>query len=121
MKPILYSDYKEVQEITRRSNIENSYQDLMEKEDKVLNTVNNVVKYYREEDMKDGEFVNQPLTTIVAQFFDVWKDVIDELIAMPKTKQSIFSIMLKKERVIYIGMAMVLIAAFLILIESSKW
>ena len=45
-KPIVYSEYKDILDIANRINVEDSYQDLMKKEDKVLDTVNNVVKYY---------------------------------------------------------------------------
>lgn len=121
MKPIIYSEYKDILDITKRGNVEDSYQDLMSKEEQVLTTVNNVVKYYREEDIKDGEFINQSLSTIVSRFFDIWKDIIDDVFMSNKTKKPLLSILTQEDRPIYLGITTVIIAVFLIFIESSKW
>ena len=48
-----YSEYKSLMDILDRSNTENSYQDLMKKEEKVLDTVNNVIKHYKDTDIKN--------------------------------------------------------------------
>lgn len=120
MKPILYSEYKDVLDTVQRTNVEDSYQDLMAKEEKVLDTVNHVVKYYREEDIKEGEFVNQSLTSIVTRFFDVWREVIEDLTNMPK-KGPLLTIVTKGDRPIYLGISLIILASFLIFIESSKW
>lgn len=115
-KPVVYSEYKEILDIANRTNVEDSYQDLMQKEDKVLDTVNNVVKYYRDEDIKNGEFINQGIAGIIRRYFDVWKEIIDDF----TSKDTMYaSIVYKDDRPIYIGITLIIIALFLFFIENS--
>lgn len=118
-KPIEYGEYKEILDIAQRTNVEDSYQDLMKKEDKVLDTVNQVVKYHRDEDIKSQEFVHQNMKTIVARFFDVWKDIIDEWTVVGKPRRSITDIFTEGDRPIYVGISLMILALILFFIESS--
>jgi hypothetical protein len=120
MRPIEYAEYKEVLDILKRDNVEDSYQDLLSKESEVLDTVNNVVKYYRDNDMRKGEFINQDITHIVVRLVDVWGEVITELVSVSSYKDFIGTIT-KGDRPIYLGLTFILLALFLFLIESSKW
>jgi len=116
-KPIVYGEYKEILDVVNRSNVEDSYQDLMQKEEKVLDTVNNVVKYYRDEDIKNGEFINQGISTIITRYFDVFKEILDDFTS--NKKKSFIDIISKDDRPIYIGITLIIIALFLFFIENS--
>jgi hypothetical protein len=118
-KPMVYGEFKEVMNILERTNVEDNYQDLIKKEEKVLDTLNNVVKYYRDEDIKDGEFINQGIGAIIARFMDVWKDIINEYTS--EYNKSYIDIISQGDRLIYIGITMIIVALFLFLIESSNW
>jgi hypothetical protein len=121
MKPIEYGEVQEILAIANRKNVENSYQDLMDKETKVLETVSDVVRYYRDKDIKDGEFINQSLSIIAERFVQVWVEIIND-IASASSLYDIFKTIGKKDHPIYIGITMVIVALFLFLIESSsKW
>ena len=50
-----YSDYKSLVNTLEQSNHDNTYQELINKEDKVLDTVNRVIKNYRDEDVKEKD------------------------------------------------------------------
>ena len=121
MKPIIYSEYKEVLDIVNRNNTEQSYQDLMKKEDKVLETVNNVVKYYRDEDIKNGEFVYQNITTVIVRMMDVWKEIIEMIPLMVSGKKSVLSVISKGDRPIYLGISLIIFALILFFVECSIW
>ncbi len=116
-KPIVYSEYKDILDIANRTNVEDSYQDLMKKEDKILDTVNNVVKYYRDEDIKNGEFINQGIATVITRYFDVWKEILDDF--TNKENKQFIDILSQDDRLIYIGITLIIIALFLFFIESS--
>lgn len=119
-RPIEYGAYKEILDIAERTNVEDSYQDLMGKEKQVLETVNNVVKYYRDDDIKNGEFINQGFATIYARFFDVWKDILNDYTSAGYNK-SMLTILTQGDRPIYVGIGLIVIALFLFFIESSNW
>jgi hypothetical protein len=121
MKPIEYGEVKEILEITNRKNVDNSYQDLMEKEETVLNTVNDVVRYYKDKDIKDAEFINQSISIILERFVEVWIAVING-IASASSLWDVLKVMSDKDHPIYIGITMIILALFLFLVESSsKW
>lgn len=115
-----YGEYKEVMDVLQRTNVEDNYQDLMKKEDKVLETVNNVVKYYRDEDIKDGEFINQGVGQVIARFLDVWKEILNDYTNNMTTKTT-KQILTEGDRLIYIGLSLIIVALFLFFIESSNW
>lgn len=118
-KQIVYGEYKDILDIVNRNNVEDSYQELMQKEGKVLDTVNNIVKYYRDEDIKNGEFINQGISTILIRLFDVWKEIIDDFTSEKKNKKSFIEIVSINDRPIYIGITLIIIALFLFFIENS--
>lgn len=119
MKPIEYSDYKEVLDVLKRDDVDNSYQDLMKNEAKTLDTINNVIKYYRDEELVDSQLINQSIHTIFMRFFDVWNDVLEDLMKI-KQPSDFTQAFIKGDRIIFIGITLVLIAIFLIFIQSSK-
>jgi hypothetical protein len=120
-KPIEYGEYKEILDIVQRTNVEDSYQDLMGKETKVLDTVNKVVKFHRDEDIKSGEFIHQDMTTIFTRFFDVWKEIIDDYTAVRGTNKSMIEIFTSGDRPIYVGISLMIVGLILFFVESSKW
>ena len=119
MKPIEYSEYKEVLDVLKRDDVESSYQDLMKHEKKTLDTVNNVIKYYRDAELEDSQLINQSLHTIFMRFFDVWNNILDDMMKVKKPSDLV-NVFAKSDRIIYIGIALILVALFLIFIQSSK-
>jgi hypothetical protein len=119
MKAIEYGEYKEVLDVVQRENVEDAYQDLMKKENDVLTTVNNVVKYYRDKDISDGEFVNQSISSISERLVGVWFEVITD-IASATSLHDVITTLTKNDHPIYLGITLVVIALFLFLIESSS-
>lgn len=120
MKPIDYASYKEVLGVVQRTNVEDSYQDLMKKESEVLNTVNNVVKYYRDQDIHESEFVNQGLSIILQRFPLVLRDILNDIVKVASYKD-FFHAVTKEDRLIFLGLSLIILALFLFFVESSKW
>jgi hypothetical protein len=120
-KPIEYGEYKEILDIVQRTNVEDSYQDLMGKETKVLDTVNKVVKFHRDEDIKSGEFIYQDMTTTFTRFFDVWKEIIDDYTVVGNKNKSMIEIFTSGDRPIYVGISLMIVGLILFFVESSKW
>ena len=106
---IEYAEYKDVVDILNKSDPDQAYQDLVKKEDKVLDTVNNVVKYYTDKSFAKGDFTQQSVLDVVANFFTVWGLILKEL-SENKDPAKIFT---KDDRLIYIGI-MVLVVAFIL-------
>ena len=113
-QPIQYAEYKELVDILERSNPEHSYQDLMKKEEKVLDTVNNIVKYYTDYDTKENEFINQRLSVIIHRFFTTWLEIFRDI----QNKQNIKTVFTKDDRMFYVGMMLMLVSVFLYIVRN---
>jgi hypothetical protein len=53
------------------------------------------------------------------RFFDVWNEILEDLMKV-KTPSDFTNAFFKGDRIIFIGVTLVLIALFLIFIQSSK-
>lgn len=118
---IEYSEYKSLVDILEKSdNHENTYQEVMDKETNVLKTINNVVNYYRDVDIKEKQFVNMNISYIVYRFLNIWGDIFKELVNIDSSKMNLFEIFTKDDRLIYIGVMLILLSIFLYYIDISR-
>ncbi len=118
---IEYSEYKSLVDILEKSeNHENTYQEVMTKEPKVLDTINNVVNYYRDVDIKEKQFVNMNISYIVYRFFNVWSEIFKELVNTDPKKLDFLEIFTKDDRLIYIGVMLILISVFMYYVDITK-
>jgi hypothetical protein len=114
-----YSEYKDVVDILSRTNHENTYEDLMSKEGKVLDTVNAVVKSYRDRQIKNIEMINRPIAENISRFWLDMNLMIKEIMDI-KDFSSLPSVLTKGDRIIYIGALMIAFAVILFFVEISK-
>lgn len=114
-----YSEYKDVLDILERSNHDNTYQDLVKKEDKVLDTVNTVAKTYKDKNLSDKQFLNRSITENISRFWLDMNLMSKELFDIVEVSQ-IPKILTKGERIIYIGLICISLAVILFFVEISK-
>lgn len=114
-----YSEYKDLVNILEASNVDDSYQKLMGKEDKVLDTINRSIKYYRDEKQKEKEFIHLDILEIVMRFINTWIDIIKEFIEI-KDISDPPKILLSRDRPIYVGIMLIIVSILIYLIEITK-
>jgi hypothetical protein len=118
---IEYSEYKSLVDILKESNQDNTYQDVMKKEEKVLDTINSVVKYYKDTDVKEQQFVNQPMQYVLFRFGNVWLDIYNDIINQRvDTLQKMFRIFTKDDRLVYIGLMCIVISVLLYFVDNTS-
>jgi hypothetical protein len=100
------------------SNKDNLYQQLIEKETEVLKTINRAANVDQKDNILAGHFVHMPLLAVFQRMYDVLNDVGKEL---PKTKDmaDIVKVVRKSDRIIYIGVTLVIIAMFLLVVQGD--
>ena len=113
------SEFADVVDILKRSDHENTYQDLMNKEDKVLDTVNKVVKEYRDKNIKESEFINRPLVENASRFWLDMNLMAKELFDV-KEVSDIKKVLTKGERVIYLGILVIAAAVIFFFVDISS-
>lgn len=113
-----YSEYKSLIDILEiSSNHDTTYQELINKEDKVLDTVNNVIKYYRDDEIGKTQFWNLPVSLVAYRFFSVWKDIFDDIVV--GNNFNILHVLNKDDRLVYIGVMLIFVSVFMYYIEIS--
>ncbi len=118
---IQYADYNSFVETIQSSSHENTYQEMIGKEKNVLDTMNNVIKYYRDSTFKEKNFINQPIHYIVFRLFTVWNEILSDLLKIEKSKTiSLKQIFTKDDRLVYIGISFVLLSGLLFYIEITS-
>lgn len=117
---LLYSEYQSLVDTLEKSkNHEFTYQELMQKEEKVLDTVNKVIRNYKDEEHKEREFINKRLIQIAYDFFQVWIDMFTEFVDN-KDLARIPSIVTKDDRLIYIGVMFVIVSIILYYMKMTE-
>jgi hypothetical protein len=113
MPPISYSEYKSLVDILDKSG-ETTYEDLMSKEKNVLNTINHVVKHIQDSDIKSRQFVHTNVSYVAQRFFLIWPEILKDFMKV-QTIDDLIICMSKDDRIIYIGLMIILMAFILFL------
>lgn len=97
---------------------DNVYQELMKKESKTLDTINNVIKYYKDNDYKNKEFITMNFWEVLIRFNDIWLEIWNDISTTNISGNindtiSFGSILMKNDRPIYIGILVIIISMFM--------
>jgi hypothetical protein len=94
---------------------------MISKESKTLDTMNNVIKYYRDTTIADREFINQPIRHTITRFFSIWMEIINEISDKEVDSiKKVLNILTREDRLIYIGIAFVFLSGILFYIEITR-
>jgi hypothetical protein len=110
---IQYSEYQSVVELLNKTDQDTVYQDLMQKEVKTLDTINKVIKFYKDNDYKSKQFIHLSFWEVIIRFGDVWSEMYADL---SDPKKINYNVLFKGDRPIYIGISLVLLGFMLLFI-----
>ena len=110
-----YSDYDSVVNLLQKSDNGNAYQDLMIKEKDTLDKANNVIKYYNDRDYEKKQFINMSFYDTLMKTMDVFNDITSDIIKV-QSITDFKDVMTKKDRLIYIGVLIVILSLFIFFI-----
>jgi len=113
-----YSEYSSLVDVLEKTNLDDSYQQLMKKETKVLDTINNVIEQKKTTITHRREFLHMSLTEIYTLMFLEIPEFVKEL-NMVSSLDDVMKAIFKGHRVIYIGIFMVLAGVFLFFIDNT--
>lgn len=93
------------------------YNDLMNKEKNVLDTINRVIDYEQTKEKEVKLFYNHSLLDIINTFANTWYNIFIELVNEDMYKNPLI-VFWNDDRKIYVGMMLVFIALFLFFVDS---
>lgn len=114
-----YSDYNSIIDVLEKADLDNTYKELISKENKVLDTVNNLVRHKEKLSSERKQFIHMSLYEIYNLLFLELPKMGKEL-EKTKNLEEMMQVFFKGHRVIYIGIIMVLISIFLFFVEHSS-
>jgi tetrahydromethanopterin S-methyltransferase subunit A len=114
-----FMDYNEFKNLLDKSEPTNLYEELIQKEDRVLKTVNRVVDYSNRKDLESKEFINMSVGNATVGFLQTMVDIVQDL-TKAKDAMQFVTVLYKGDRVVYIGILVVLISLFLFFVQSSS-
>jgi hypothetical protein len=122
MNNVIYEDYKDIEDIinenyNNRNDLSKTdvYQTLMNKEEKIIDVLNNMSNYKQKKDSTFKYLISSPLNVIVMKVFYNINDLIEDLYDKRNINEIIDTI-LKKDRLVYVGIFVVVIALLLLLV-----
>ena len=111
-------EYSKLVNLLKTTDQSQVYEELMKKEDRVLDTINRVVNFSNEKEIKASEFLNKSINEHAHHFFWTLQNIIADL-SKVKNVQTLKKTLFKDDRQIYIGVLLVIIALFLFFVIIS--
>ena len=115
-----YSEYTSVLALLQKEDKTDVYADLMRKEKKTLDAINNVASHYNDKEIQKMELPNMSYIDTMFQFVNTWSNIGNEIMSINKTEgidtKKILDIFTKEDRLIYVGMLCILMAIFIFFI-----
>lgn len=103
---------------------ENLYQELMLKEQQVLDVSSRIATTHEKNQSINATFINTSLTNIIARFANVWTNIFTEIVenATPDQYRALDPrrLLLKDDRKIYLGIMFILLALLSFFISITQ-
>jgi hypothetical protein len=114
-----YSEYKSFVDIISRSDVSNTYSDVMAKETKALDTIQYVAKRIHDRRHEQRQFIHHSLYEIFMMFFTEMPRLVMDLAESGRggSFQDIFT---KNHRLMLLAILLILIGFILFFLESSN-
>jgi hypothetical protein len=126
MKP--FAEYQKISNMISNKNgsftKEDIYNELMKKEQNVLNTVNRVAEQQTRLGALSDSYLKMDVDTLIQKFFETWSHITHEIILMATNQRSfslksVILLFTEGERMFYVGVMLVMLSFILFLINIS--
>lgn len=116
---IEYGEYNKLLTLLETSaDQENTYSDLMAKESKVLDTINDVVNFNRTARADEPMFVNASLRQVSNDCLSTWITILQDVVKC-RSPTALFDIFFGGTRIIFVGLFLVMVSLLLFFVRIS--
>jgi hypothetical protein len=113
-----FMDYEQLKQMLDYSPTNGMYDELMNKESSVLETVNRVVNHSNQKQLESQEFLNLSISMHIGKFYRTMYAMFDDAFRV-KSKEDMLLLFWNEDRIIYSGILIVLIVLFVFFISIS--
>lgn len=97
---------------------EHLYEELIQKEERLLKTLNRVVDYSNKKEMESKEFINMPVKDVAKGFMSSMLELFEDLVKI-KTPDQLVTAMMQSDRIIYFGLLVIVFSVILFFLNIA--
>jgi hypothetical protein len=113
-----FMEYDDFTKLLKSAEPEHLYEELIQKEDKLLQTLNRVVDYSNKKEMQSKEFINMPVKDVARGFMSSMLGLFEDLVKM-KTLDQLIAAMMQADRIIYSGILIIIFSVILYFLDIA--
>lgn len=113
-----FMDYKDFKNLLESAKPTHLYEELVQKEDRILQTVNRVVDYSNKKELESKEFLNMSVKDAAGGFMSSILSIFEELVKA-QTYSDVVPVFMKTDRIIYIGILIVLASVVVYFVDIA--
>lgn len=114
-----FMDYNEFKTLLDSSRPTHLYEELIKKEERVLDTINRVVDYSNKKELEAKQFLKMPVEQVSSRFMQTMLDLIQEL-TKARDSAAVLQAISKDDRIIFLGIFVIMISVFLFFVQNSN-
>ena len=115
-----FMEYNKLKQLLDYSPSSGLYEELMQREDAVLKTINRVVDHSNKRELEAKEVLNMPLSKLARHFYATVYATFDDLTNAKEGKDMLAALTKTTDRVICAGAAIVFVALFMFFVSITN-
>ncbi len=113
-----FMDYNDFNSLLQSSKPQHLYQELINKEDRLLQTINRVVDYSNRKELEAKEFLHTPVKDVAKGFMSSMLDLFEGMFKV-KTTEQLFALFMDADRIIYFGILIIVFSVILFFLDIA--
>lgn len=117
-EPTEFMEYNDFAKLLKSSKPQHLYEDLINKEDRLLQTLNRVVDYSNRKELEAKEFLHTPVKDVAKGFMSSMLELFEELFKV-KSRDQLIALMTDADRIIYFGILIIIFSIILFFLDIA--
>jgi hypothetical protein len=113
-----FMEYNDFNNLLQSSKPQHLYEELINKEDRLLQTINRVVDYSNRKDLEAKEFLHTPVKDVAKGFMSSMLDLYEGMFKV-KTPEQLAALFIDADRIIYFGILIIIFSAILFFLNIA--
>jgi len=113
-----FMEYNDFNKLLQSSKPQHLYEELINKEEKLLQTLNRIVDYSNRKELESKEFLHTPVKDVAKGFMASMLELFEQMFKV-KTTHQLFSLLIEADRIIYFGILIIIISVILFFLDIA--
>jgi hypothetical protein len=113
-----FMEYNDFNKLLQSSKPQHLYEELINKEDRLLQTLNRVVDYSNKKELESKEFLHTPVKDVGKGFMSSMLELFEGLFKV-KTTEQLMALFIDADRIIYFGILIIMISVIMFFLDIA--